>query len=215
MAAAGELAGRHRRLAGVAVALTAADVPAQRPAGLRLTSLSGVWWRIDATAPQDWSWRGFPRPRHRFDPAAGGHRVRYAARTERGAFRERFHDSRRRIGAAQTGLWVIELTGRLRVLDLRSERTLDLLGLDDEVNVGRDPRVLAASQRLMAPVIEWYGDDLHGIVYRARTTPTTSANLAFCSWAPLSVAAEPSRLGARTGTLATLVLDDGFTVDGL
>lgn len=177
-----------------------------------MASLSGVWWRIDATAPADWAWRPFPRPRHRFDPAAGGHRVRYAARTERGAFRERFHDSRRRIGGAQAGLWVIELTGRLRVLDLRSERTLDLLGLDDEVNVGRDPRVLAATQRLMARLIEWYGEDLHGVVYRSRTTPRTSANLAFLPWAPLA-AVDEGRLESRRGTLAALVLDDGFTVD--
>jgi len=188
------------------------DLPVERPAGLRRRSIEGAWWRIDTEPPDRWSWTGYPTPRNRFDPADGRCRVRYAARTARGALRERFHDRGRYVGGAELAYRLVRVTGTLRVLDLRPERTLDLLGLDEEVSVGRSPRVFAASQALAARALSWYADAVHGLVYASRTTPRTSANLAFCPWAPVA-AEDLGPLADHVDMLTVLVIDDGFTVD--
>ncbi|MEO6712478.1 MAG: RES family NAD+ phosphorylase [Mycobacteriales bacterium] len=174
--------------------------------------VDAAWWRIDAAAPADWGWEPFPSPRHRFDSAAGLFRVRYAARTERAAFRERFADEGRRISAAHQSDHLVEITGRLRVLDLRNEHTLDALRLDDEVNVGRDPRVLTTAQQLADRLVGWYGDSLHGLLYRSRTTPSASPNLAFFGSAPTTLV-DRGPLSRRTATLARLILRDRFAVE--
>jgi len=184
----------------------------ERPAGLRFRVIDGVWWRIDAAAPADWTWAPFSRPRHRFDSAAGLFRTRYAARTERAAFRERFADEGRRISAAHATDHLVEIRGRLRIIDLRAERTLDALRVDDETNVGRDPRVLAATQLLADRLVSWYGDALHGVLYRSRTTPSSSPNLAFFATAPLTVV-DHGPLRRRTSTLARLIVNERFAVE--
>lgn len=50
-------------------------------------------------------------------------------------------------------------------------------------------------------------------MYRSRTTPQRSANLAFFEHAPLT-ATSLGRLGDQPGVLAAGVASDGFTVDG-
>lgn len=190
--------------------LSAATLAATRPDNLRLVSLDVSWVRIDVGPPASWAWEPFPTQRNRFD--APGRRVRYAARTERGAFRERFADRGRIVRPVDAATIVVALTGRIRVLDLRNERTLDLLGVDAEVSAGRSRRVFEACSLLTTRLLEWYDGQLHGIVYASRTTPETSANLAFFRHAPLR--ARPlDRLDQRVGLLAHLIADDGFRVD--
>ncbi|MEP7054504.1 MAG: RES family NAD+ phosphorylase [Actinomycetota bacterium] len=187
-------------------------MPERRPVGLRLRIVETSWWRIDAAAPQDWDWRPFPEPRHRFDSASGSFRVRYAARTERAAYRERFADEGRRISAAHATDHLVEIHGRLRVLDLRNEQTLDALNLDDEANVGRAARVLQATQLLSDRLVGWYADDLHGLLYRSRTTPSASPNLAFFAAAPVTTI-DHGKLQDQTATLARLILRERFAVE--
>lgn len=188
------------------------SLPSRRPARLRPRRLPGVWWRIDALPPRRWDWTPFPEALHRFDPADARCRVRYACSTERGAFRERFHDRGRRVGDFELRQRLVRLTGTPSVVDLRDERVLDLLNLDGEVSVGRDPRVLAVTRALMERLLDWFGDGVHGVVYGSRTTPRTAANLAFTVAAPLT-AVDAGPLAGRLTTLVALVVDDGFTVD--
>jgi len=155
----------------------------------------------------------YPHPRHRFDSASGGFRVRYAGDAQRVAMRERFDDEGRIVSTESLRLSLVELTGVVRVLDLRLDRNLDALGLDDQINTSRAPAVWGACQRLADHVHHWYGDRCDGIVYRSRTTPQLSANLAFFSHAALS-ARTLGRLGDQTGLLAACVLSDGFAVEG-
>jgi hypothetical protein len=193
-------------------ALSAEDLPQRLPAGLRLSSIDVVWWRLDTDPPEAWSWQPYPTLRGRFDPDPGVARVRYAARTLRGAFRERYADTRRVIYAHEAGTHVVRLTGRVRVLDLRNESVLDVLGVDDEISTGRDPRVLQATRVLCARLVSWYGPRLHGIVYRSRTTPASSVNLAFFAAAPVQV----ERAGAVAdykAMLVALIADDAFRVE--
>jgi len=192
--------------------LDAHDLPSERPRGLRLTILDVPWFRVDDRPPRMWSWSPHSAPRSRFDPAGGGHRVRYAAGTLRGAIRERFHDDRRWITAAGLEARVVEVRGRVRVLDLRQERVLDALRVDDEINVGRSHRVLRCSQHLATLLPQWFETRCDGVVYRSRTTPETSVNLAFFSWAPLT-AIDIGALADQQALLANLVADDGFRVD--
>jgi hypothetical protein len=190
--------------------LSLASLPTQRPDGLRLTSTSVTWWRLDERPPSAWSWEGFPVPRNRFD--APGARVRYAARTERGAFREHFAEGQRLVTERHAAMHVVRLTGRLRIVDLRAESTLDLLGLDAEVGTGRSERVFKTCWALSERLQTWYGNRLHGLVYTSRTTPQTSANLAFLRNAPLAVT-DVGPLESREALLAELIADDGFRVE--
>lgn len=171
-----------------------------------------VWYRLDSQRPQHWVWTPFARPRYRFDSAAGRFRLRYAGVSERVAMRERFDAEGRIVSASDLDLTLVELSGRLRVVDLRQDRTLDVLGLDDEINSSRAPGVWAACQQLADLVQAWYGGRCHGIVYRSRTTPQRSANLAFFEHAPLT-ATSLGRLGDQPWVLAACVASDGFTVD--
>lgn len=168
---------------------------------------------MDPAAPNQWRWAAFPTPRFRFDSATGARRVRYAGDAQRVAMRERFDDTARVVSVADLGLELVELTGTIRVLDLRSERNLDALGLDDQISTGRSPGVWAACQHLADLTGSWYGERCQGIVYRSRTTPQRSANLAFFAHAPLR-AARLGPLGAQHGLLAACVLSDGFAVQG-
>jgi hypothetical protein len=202
------VAGTDDRTAGYASRL-----PGSRPAGLRLTTVRHAWYRLDSEPPDVWSWQAFPGPRNRFDSAAGGLRVRYAGDEQRVAMRERFDEARRVVLASQLELELVELTGSVRVLDLRRDQTLDALGLDDQINTSRSPEVWPACHRLADLVHEWFGEQCHGIVYRSRTTPERSANLAFFAHAPLRARA----LGPLAGHERLLIqcaAGDGFRILG-
>lgn len=190
-----------------------ARLPSRRPAGLRLGTLRHAWYRIDAERPDAWSWRAFPKPRNRFDPAAAGFRVRYAGDAPRVAMRERFDATRRVVRAGQLDLQLVELTGAVRVLDLRSDRVLDALGLDDQINTSREPGVWDACHHLADLVHAWFGERCDGIVYRSRTTPERSANLAFFAHAPLT--ARPlGSLRDQEQLLVACAGAEGFTIQG-
>lgn len=189
-------------------------LPEGRPAGLRRRTLGAgsCWWRLDAEAPAGWSWAGFPHARNRFDPDSGGFRVRYAARSVAGTARERYLATGRYIPADHGGHHLVRLEAvrPLRVLDLRSEANLDALGVDDRISTGREPEVWAACHRLTVALRAWWGDGLDGIVYRSRTTPASSANLAF--FATTAFELHSRRLADAADVLTRLVLDHGFTV---
>jgi hypothetical protein len=169
------------------------------------------WWRIEGHDAIRWDWSGFPEPRHRFDPASGTFRTRYAAASLHGAARERYAATGCYIPADHAGEHLVHLTARrpLRVLDLRSESNLDALGADDRLNTGREAAVLDACHRLADCCRLWW-PDLDGLLYRPRTTPESSANLAFFGSEPFTV--EPRRLDACAAELDELVLRHGFTV---
>lgn len=188
-------------------------LPALRPVGLRRRRIpSGTErWRIDASEPGGWSWAGFADPRQRFDPASGAFRVRYAGHSLQGAARERYRDTGLFVPADHAAHYVVRITAvrDLRVLDVRTEANLDVLRIDDRISTGQHPEVWDTCQRLADAVRDWW-DDLDGIVYRSRTTPATSSNLAFFSSEPLGFAAWT--LADRPDVLSDLALHDGFTV---
>lgn len=187
--------------------------PDQRPVGLRRRRLAPgtELWRIDATAPAAWDWDGFPVPRFRFDPASGGFRVRYAGRSVVGAAREKYRDSGLFIPSDHAGHHLVRLvaTRSVWVFDLRTEQNLDALGVDDQISTGQQPAVWDTCHRLADAVRGWW-DDLDAIVYRSRTTPATSINVAFLAADAFRVDTWP--LAERVDVLADLVLRHGFTV---
>jgi hypothetical protein len=169
-------------------------------------------WRVEATHPSEWTWKGFADPRYRFDPVSGGFRTRYAATRLVGAFRERYRATGSVVPADHAGQRLIRLvtTRSLRVLDLRTERNLDALHIDDQISTGQHEAVWNTCQHLADAASRWW-PDLDAIVYRSRTTPSTSANYAFFGidgfthdWWPLA---------ERSDVLIDLVLREGFTVD--
>ena len=85
--------------------------------------------------------------------------------------RKSFDRDERIVSRRRMETHLVELTGAIRVLDLRRDRTLDALGLDDQINTGRAPGAWAACQQLTDLVQEWFGERCDGIVYRPRTTP--------------------------------------------
>jgi hypothetical protein len=188
-------------------------LPTDRPGGLRLSVLRHRWYRLDTAPPEDWDWSPYPLPRSRFDSAGGTERVRYAAQTRLGALRERFAEQGRVVSRDELRLHLVEVTGVLRVLDLRHERNLDVLGLDDQISTGRSPDVWSAAQRLSDLVHDWYGERCHGIAYRSRTTPQTSGNLAWWASAPVTLT-DLGRLREQDDLLVTAILAQGFTVEG-
>lgn len=186
--------------------------PDDRPIGLRRRRVpSGTeLWRIDVAAPASWTWDGFPEPRHRFDPASGAFRVRYAGRTLVGAARERYRATGLYIPADHADHHLVRLVAArdLRVFDLRVERNLDVLDIDDQISTGQHQGVWETCHRLTDAVRRWW-DDLDAVVHRARTTPATSINVAFFSLDAFTVASWP--LADRPDVLADLVLRHGFT----
>lgn len=166
-------------------------------------------WRFDRTKPSAWSWDPFPTARYRFDPTGGAGRVRYAGLSLRGAARERW-DPDRYIGSGEAATWVVELRGTLRVVDLRAEPVLDRLHLDDRINTARDAETWRCCQVLGDRLRSWL-PDLDAIVYRSRTTPQTSANIAWHRSGALTVVrAVPLR--DRPELVDRLVIADGFTI---
>ncbi len=189
-------------------------LPAERPAGLGLLGLpTGTrLWRIDAHPPGEWAWDGFPEPRHRFDPADGSFRTRYASTRFYGAARERYLDTGRYIPAAHADHHVVELvaTRPFRVLDLRNEAKLDRLGLDDRISTSHEPKAWDTAQLLAQRARAWW-DRIDGIAYRARTTPSSTSNVAFWSTNGCDVTSRPLR--ACGADLDDLIMRRDFTID--
>jgi hypothetical protein len=127
--------------------------------------------------------------------------------------RERFDREGRLITPAHLQLQLVRLTGAVRVLDLRRDRALDALGLDDQISTARSPEVWAACHRLVDLVHEWFGGRCEGIVYRSRTTPERSANLAFYAHAPLQ-AESLGALGEQEQLLVECAAREGFAIKG-
>jgi hypothetical protein len=127
--------------------------------------------------------------------------------------RERFDEQRRRLTPADLDLKLVELTGTVRVLDLRRDQTLDALGLDDQVSTSRTPDVWSACQQLIDRVRDWFGDRCDGVVYRSRTTPEHSANLAFFEAARLT-ARNLGTLREQPTLIDSCIVTDGFDVRG-
>ena len=168
-------------------------------------------WRVEAEAPTDWDWRGFPQPRYRFDPTSGAFRTRYAGTDLIGAYRERYRATGLVIPADHAQHHVIEMVTRhpIRVLDLRTERNLDALDLDDQISTGQHDAVWDTCQRLADAARNWW-PDLGAIVYRSRTTPEHSANYAFFAHDPFGI--RRWRLAEHSDVLTELILRQGFTV---
>lgn len=194
-----------------------APLPDARPAGLRRRRvIAGTQlWRLDAQHPDDWGWGGFPGPRYRFDPTSGGFRTRYAATDLVGAFRERYRLSGLLIPSDHGEHHLVRLIAarHLRVLDLRTERNLDALGVDDQISTGQHDAVWDTCQQLADAARRWWPEPTEcpdAIVYRSRTTPETSVNYAFFAAEAFEAQAWP--LNRRPEVTADLVLRHGFTV---
>ena len=191
-------------------------LPDARPVGLRRRRVDAgtELWRVEAALPADWSWAGFPTARYRFDPESGAFRTRYAASTLVGAFRERYRPTGLMIPADHADHQLVRLVAarHLRVLDLRTEANLDVLGVDDQINTGQHPDVWATCHRLADAVKRWWPapDALDALVYRPRTTPETSINYAFFALEPFTHESWP--LAERTDVLTDLVLRHRFTI---
>lgn len=183
-----------------------------RPPGLRRRAVAAnaVFWRIDGQAPDLWDWKGFPEPRNRFDPASGGFRVRYAALALPGAFRERYLATGRYVPADHRSHRIVRLEALrpLRILDLRTEANLDALGVDDRISTGREGEVWRTAHRLSDAARRWWSD-LDGLLYRSRTTPSSSVNLAFFGLEPFRY--ESRDMHEADDLLTDLVLSHGFT----
>ncbi len=137
-------------------------------------------------------------------------RTRYAGQSIHGAARERYLETGLFIPVDHDEHLLVRLiTTRLfRVLDLRTESNLNALEVDDRTS--HEPDVWQACHRLADAVRSWW-PDLDGIVYRSRTTPATSTNVAFWSTDGLDVDAQELRSCAAE--LDDLVLHHHFTVD--
>lgn len=188
-------------------------LPTTRPTGLRSRTVKPgtTMWRIEAAAPGDWEWHGFPQPRYRFDPPSGAFRTRYAGADVVGAFRERYRATGLVIPTDHADQYLIEMITRrpMRVLDLRTERNLDALDVDDQISTGQHDAVWDTCQRLADAARGWW-PDLAAIVYRSRTTPQQSANYAFFARHHFRTRVWP--LAKRTDVLTDLVLRQSFTV---
>ncbi|WP_152665446.1 RES family NAD+ phosphorylase [Mycobacterium sp. UM_Kg1] len=192
-------------------------LPDARPGGLRRRRIPAgtQLWRLDAEHPDQWSWTGFAEPRYRFDPPSAMFRTRYAAADLLGAFRERYRLTGLLIPADHAGHHLVRLSANrhLRVLDLRTERNLDALGVDDQISTGQHDAVWTTCQQLADAVRRWWpqpDECPDAIVYRSRTTPETSVNYAFFAGAAFDIEAWP--LQQRPDVTADLVLRHGFTV---
>ena len=161
-----------------------------RPTGFRRRTISAgtQWWRIDSDDPSKWGWSGFLEPRNRFDPESGAFRTRYAAATFYGAAREKYAATGRYIPADHAVEYLTNLVAvrPLKVVDLRTEANLDALGVDDRISTSREAQVLMACHRLADCCRSWW-HQFDGIVYRSRTTPETSVNIAFFDSSPFLI----------------------------
>ncbi len=79
----------------------------------------------------------------------------------------------------------------------------------DQISPSQHADVWATCHRLADAVRRWW-DDVDAIVYRSRTTPAASSNLAFFATEPFETESWP--LADRADVIADLVLQHGFTV---
>lgn len=128
--------------------------------------------------------------------------------------RERFDREQRIIPLSALDSHLTELTGRIQVIDLRRDQTLDALGLDDQISTSRAPDVWATCQLLIDLVHHWFGERCDGLAYRSRTTPERSVNLAFFAHAPLQ-AQDRGALRDNEQLLLDCAIADGFHIRGL
>lgn len=127
--------------------------------------------------------------------------------------RETF-DPDRHISAAGLDRWVVELVVAGSVLDLRTDDTLDVLGLDDQINASREPSVWATAQALGDLFWEAHHRPRRpppSIVYRSRTTPQHNSNIALFEHSASIVSA--NRLRDMPGLLEAAITADGFSID--
>jgi len=190
-----------------------AALPVGRPPKLRRRSIAAgaELWRIDSTAGKNWGRDSYPTPSHRFDSAAGAFRTRYAGSSIPGAARERYLAAGRYIPDDHNDHYLVRLraTRPLSVLDLRTEANLDALDVDDRISTSHEPAVWDACHQLADRARDWW-DDLHGIVFRSRTTPTTAYNLAFFATAEFELDSRP--LATCAAELDDLVVRHQFTI---
>ena len=100
------------------------------------------------------------------------------------------------------------------VLDLRTDDTLDVLGLDDQINASREPSVWATAQALGDLFWEAHHRPRRpppSIVYRSRTTPQHNSNIALFEHSASIVSA--NRLRDTPGLLEAAITADGFSID--
>jgi hypothetical protein len=187
-------------------------LPAELPP-LRLRRARRTWFRLDREHPDDWVWTPPPEPRSRFDSATGFYRARYGASSARGMLRETF-DPGRHLTATDLDRWVVEVVLTGNVVDLRTDDTLDLLGLDDQISTSRSPEVWATAQTLGDLVWKHHSArsrPVPSIVYRSRTTPQHNSNVALFGHNTGVIRA--SRLRELPGLLEAAITADGFTVE--
>jgi hypothetical protein len=95
-------------------------------------------------------------------------------------------------------------------LDLRTQANLHALDVDERINTSHDAVVWDACHRLADAVRGWWSE-LDGILFRSRTTPQTSMNLAFFGVDGLAIDARP--LHTCADELDDLILRHQFTIE--
>ena len=140
----------------------------------RPAARSGAWTRPD---PPTGTGAAFPSRATASIRRSGAFRTRYAGATLVGAFRERYRSTGLVIPADHRTHHLVRLVSarNLRVLDLRTEKNLDVLQIDDQISTGQHPDVWATCHRLVDAARRWW-TDIDAILYRSRTTPESSVN---------------------------------------
>jgi hypothetical protein len=128
--------------------------------------------------------------------------------------RETF-DPDRHIGAASLDRWVVELRLTGAVVDLRTDDTLDALGLDDQISTSRARPVWSTAQELGD--LLWRhavaaGRKAPALLYRSRTTPQHNSNVAFFGHSVAEIVGA-RRLRDLPALLDAVITADDFTVD--
>lgn len=115
---------------------------------------------VDGSLPTAWEWTGFLEPRYHFDPRSGTSRTRYAGATLAVPSESDTRSTGLVIPADHRTHHLVRLVpaGNLRVLDLRTEKNLDVLQVDDQISTGHHPDVWAACHRLVDAAGRWWTD---------------------------------------------------------
>ena len=190
-------------------------LPVDRPEGLSLLGLptGSTFWRIDAEPPEAWTWDGFPSPRHRFDPADGSFRTRYASTRFYGAARERYLDSGRYVPAEHADHHVVALlaTPAASACSTCATSASSTSSASTIASAPATSHAVWATAHLLAQRAHGWWDRIDGIAYRARTTPSSTSNLAI--WTIDGCTASSPPLQDCTEELDDLVLRRDFTID--
>lgn len=127
--------------------------------------------------------------------------------------REAF-DPERFISAQALDRWVIALTITGGLVDLRTDDTLDALGLDDQISTSRAPQVWDTAQRtgdLLWVEYAARSRPAPSVVYRSRTTPQHNVNIA-CFEHSVTRVVSVTRLRDMPALLDAVIIADGFTI---